>query len=217
MRKIAIVTQKGGAGKSTLAMCLAVAAREAGERVFILDLDPIRSLVGWGERREGGDIPVMAAPARKLRKIMTRLEMLGVTLAIVDTPAGEGDAAEFAMDEAQFCLVPARPNVFDVCASETTLKKLKSRKRDYAFVLNQCPPQRHGPRVRQGVEQLAAMGALLTPLVAARADYQDAARKGLGVTELNPAGAAASEMRDLWRAVRARLEGVAAGHETHAA
>ena len=171
----------------------------------------------WGERRAGGDIPVMAAPARKLHKIMSRLELLGMTLAIVDTPAGEGDAAECAIKEAQFCLVPARPNIFDILATAITLKKLRERERDYAFVLNQCPAQRHAPRLQQGVDALAAMGALLTPLVAMRADYQDAARKGLGVTELNPAGAAAGEMRALWRSVRARLDGFDAEQASDAA
>ena len=47
MRKIAFVTQKGGAGKSTLASSVAVAARQAGERVFIIDLDPLQTLVKW--------------------------------------------------------------------------------------------------------------------------------------------------------------------------
>jgi chromosome partitioning protein len=51
------------------------------------------------------------------------------------------------------------------------------------------------------------MGALMTPLIAARADYQEAARKGLGVTEVNSSGPATAEMRALWRSVRARLDG----------
>ena len=55
MRTIAFVTQKGGSGKSTLASSLAVAAHEAGERVFIIDMDPQASLVKWSKARgEGG-------------------------------------------------------------------------------------------------------------------------------------------------------------------
>jgi chromosome partitioning protein len=217
MRKIAIVTQKGGAGKSTLAICLALAAREAGENVSLIDLDPMGSLTGWGERRKGGDIPVISAQANKLPEVLSQLQELGVTLAIIDTPAGESDATDAAIVEADLCLVPARPNIFDIAASGGTLQKLKSWQRDYSFVLTQCPPQRQAPRIQQGINALAAMGALMTPLVAARADYQEAARRGLGVTELNSHGAAAAEMRELWRSVRARLEGFALEQSSNAA
>ncbi|WP_338110601.1 ParA family protein [Rhodoblastus acidophilus] len=57
MRRVAFVTQKGGSGKCTLAACLAVAAREAGERVFLIDLDPLHSLSGWTRARGDGTTP----------------------------------------------------------------------------------------------------------------------------------------------------------------
>ncbi len=66
MRKIAFVTQKGGAGKSTLASSVAVAARQAGERVFIIDLDPLQTLVKWSRARGAADIPVEHVPPAKL-------------------------------------------------------------------------------------------------------------------------------------------------------
>jgi chromosome partitioning protein len=52
---------------------------------------------------------------------------------------------------------------------------------------------------------LEAMGGLLTPLIGQRVDFQDAARYGLGVTELNPSGDAADEMRKLWTSLKRRL------------
>ena len=58
MRIVAMVNQKGGSGKSTLAACLAVAAQEAGERVFLIDMDPQKSLLKWGHRRQDKDLPV---------------------------------------------------------------------------------------------------------------------------------------------------------------
>ena len=57
MRTIAFLTQKGGAGKTTLAASLAVAAAGAGERVIVLDLDPQASLARWGKRREAANVP----------------------------------------------------------------------------------------------------------------------------------------------------------------
>jgi len=205
MRRVAFVTQKGGSGKSTLAACLAVAAREAGEKVFLIDLDPLQSLSGWARAREGDDIPVAATPASKLEKVLEELAARGVTLAVIDSPGGEGAALDAAIKAAQLCLIPARPNAFDLAAGERTLKKVKERERDYAFVLNQCPTSRQNARIEEGVATLESLGALMTPLMTTRVDYQEAARQGLGVTEINPNGAAAEEIRALWASVRKRL------------
>jgi len=205
MRRVAFVTQKGGSGKSTLAAGLAVAAREAGERVFLIDLDPLHSLSGWARTRGDDDIPVAATPPSKLEKVLDTLAEQGVTLAIIDSPGGEGAALDAAIRAAQLCLVPARPNAFDLAAGERTLKKIKERRRDYAFVLNQCPTARQNARIEEGVATLQALGVLMNPLISSRVDYQEAARRGLGVGEVNPGGAAAEEMRALWASVRKRL------------
>jgi chromosome partitioning protein len=109
------------------------------------------------------------------------------------------------MKAAEFCVIPARPNVFDLWASETTRKTLKEMRKDFAFLLNQCPPAQQSARVQDGVEALEAMGGLLSPLVASRVDYQEAARHGFGVSELNPSGQAADEMRKLWSSIKRRM------------
>ena len=205
MKTIALVTQKGGAGKSTLASSLAVAAHEAGERVCLVDLDPQATLTTWGKTRGETDIPVIAASAAKLQAVLSALAGKGVTLALIDTPGAEGAAAAAAMAAAQLCVIPSRPTAFDLWASENTRKALKDAKGDYVFVLNQCPPSQQSARIDEGVAALEAMGGLLSPLVHARVDYQEAARLGWGVTELNPAGAAAGEMRGLWASLKKRL------------
>jgi chromosome partitioning protein len=62
MRTVVFATHEGGCGKSTLAACLAVAAQEAGEHVFVLDLDPKKSIVRWGSKRHDPKLPVEAFP-----------------------------------------------------------------------------------------------------------------------------------------------------------
>jgi chromosome partitioning protein len=205
MKTIALVTQKGGAGKSTLASSLAVAAHEAGERVCLIDLDPQATLTTWGRTRGEADVPVISATAAKLPAVLAALADKGVTLAFIDTPGAEGAAATAAMSAAQLCLIPARPTAFDLWASANTREALKRGKGDYVFVLNQCPPAQQSARIEEGVAALEAMGGLLSPLVLARVDYQEAARLGWGVTELNPHGAAAGEMRALWSSLKKRL------------
>ena len=85
--RVALVNQKGGSGKSTLAACLAVAAQEAGERVFLIDMDPQKSLLKWGSSPAGQGLPVEAVTAAKLEAAIAALARGRVTLVIIDTPA----------------------------------------------------------------------------------------------------------------------------------
>jgi chromosome partitioning protein len=206
MRTIAFVTQKGGAGKSTLASNISVAAKHAGERVFVIDLDPLRSLVKWSTLRGHGEIAVEHIPAAKLAKALEALEKKGVTLVVIDAPGEDSENLAAAIRAADLCVIPARPNVFDLWASEVTRAKVKEAGKEYAFLLNQVPPAQQTARVEQGAKALQAMGGLLAPMVSARVDYQEAARHGLGVAELHPSSVAAQEMRELWASVKRRLK-----------
>lgn len=206
MRTIAFVTQKGGAGKSTLASNISVAAKHAGERVFVIDLDPLQSLVKWSKLRGQSEVAVEHIPASKLAKALEALEKKGVSLVVIDAPGEDSENLAAAIRAADLCVIPARPNVFDLWASEVTRAKVKEAGKEYAFLLNQCPPSQQSARVEQGAKALQAMGGLLAPLVSARVDYQEAARHGLGVAELHPSGIAAQEMRELWASVKRRLK-----------
>jgi len=217
MRTIAFVTQKGGSGKSTLASCVAVAAHEAGERVFVIDMDPLASLINWSQARGEKDIAVEAVPPGKLKAVLAALEKKGVTLVVVDTPGADDAAMMAAVKAADLCIVPARPNAFDLWASEKTRKAVKAAGRDYAFLLNQCPPAQQSARVQMGVKTLEAFGGLLSPLVSARVDFQEAARQGWGVTEIAPSGAAADEVRTLWSSIKRRLNKAVAQRNVAAA
>jgi chromosome partitioning protein len=205
MQILALVTQKGGSGKSTIASSMAIAAHEAGERVFVIDMDPQASLVKWFKVRGSKDVAVEAVVPGKLAPALKALEKAGISLVIIDTPGTESPAAEAAMKVADLCIIPARPNVFDLWASETTRKTLRTLKREFVFLLNQCPPVQQSARVEDGAKALEAMGGLITPMISSRVDYQEAARQGLGVTELHSSGLAADEMRKLWKSVKRRM------------
>jgi chromosome partitioning protein len=200
-----LVTQKGGSGKSTLAACLAVAAQEAGERVFLFDMDPQKSLLKWGARRNDKDLPVEMISAAKLPAALDALAKGRVTLTIIDTPATETIASEAAIKSADLCIIPVRPTIFDIWSSEATRGRIKTMMKDYVFLLNQCPSSRETQRVLDGAAAIEAMGGLLRPLIASRVDYQEAAREGMGVTELSEDGKAAEEMRLLWTSLKKRL------------
>jgi chromosome partitioning protein len=205
MRTIAFVSQKGGSGKSTIASSLAVAAHEMKEKVCVIDMDPQGSLLTWARTRAAPDIEVFASGAARLPALLASLERLGVTLALLDTPGAEGTASLAAMQGADLNIVPSRPSLFDLRAAARTRAALEEIRAKFVFLLNQCPPAEQTAHVQDSVEALEEMGGLISPLVLARVDYQEAARHGWGVTEFNPQGAAAQEMRDLWRSIDCRL------------
>jgi chromosome partitioning protein len=206
MRTIAFVSKNDGAGKSTLAGSLAVAAHEAKEAVALVDMDPQGSLTNWARTRGFGDIGVVASGAARLPAALKALAAKGCTLAIIDTPGAEGPAPSAAMAAADLSVILSRPSLFDLRASADTRAALLEIGGDFVFLLNQRPPGRRSARVRDGVERLREMGAVIAPLISSRAEHQEAARRGRGVTEIDPTGGAAAKMRRLWSSIRRRLD-----------
>jgi chromosome partitioning protein len=210
MRTIAFVSQKGGSGKSTIASSLAVAAHEMEEKVCVIDMDPQGSLMNWARIRAADDIEVLASGAARLPALLASLERRGVTLALLDTPGAEGAASSAAMRAANLNIVPSRLSLFDLWASARTRTALEEIGAKFVFLLNQCPAAQQAARIQDGVEALEEMGRLISPPILARVEYQEAARRGQGVTELDPLGAAAREMRELWQSISRRLAPVKA-------
>jgi chromosome partitioning protein len=213
MHTVALLTQKGGAGKTTLAASLAVAAASAGERVIALDLDPQASLARWGERRKAAKAPqtVIVEPLERerlprLRTILAGLADVGFTLAVFDTPGVDSATADFVTEAADLCLLPARPTRLDVEATAATFRAVCLAKRRAAFVLNQCPATYRSSRASEAAKDLTHLGVLAEPMLSARMDFQDAIAAGLGVSEYARDGRAAQEIEALWSWARTQLQ-----------
>ena len=213
MKVLALVTQKGGTGKSSLAVSLAVAAQERGLKVYVIDLDPQGTAKNWYERREAERPEVASIDANRLSAAFKALRSQGVDLAIIDTPGVDAPATTAAMQSANLCLVPARPSIADIEATRPTIRSLAKLSKSFAFVLNQCPPGR-SIRTSDAFRVLQLGGAVAGVSLALRADHLDALAMGLGATERDPNGKAAGEVRDLLQWLLTRMEGE--GHEEEA-
>lgn len=206
MKTVAFVTQKGGTGKSSLAVSLAVAAQERGLKAYVIDLDPQGTSRNWYERREADGPEVAAIDASRLPEAIMALERQRYDLAILDTPGVDTPATTAAMQAADLCLIPARPSVADIEATRPTVRSLTKLGKSFAFVLNQCPAGR-SVRTSDAFRALQLAGAVSGISLALRADHVDALAQGLGVTERDPEGKAAGELRNLLQWVLNRMEG----------
>ncbi|MBO0906548.1 ParA family protein [Jiella sonneratiae] len=212
MKTIALVTQKGGTGKSSLAVSLAVAAQEKGLRVYVIDLDPQGTAKNWFERREAETPEVATIDASQLKAALTALANQGYDLILLDTAGVNTPATVSAMEHADMCLIPARPSIADIEATRPTTASLTKLGKQFAFVLNQCPPGR-SIRTNDAYRVLQLGGVVATASLATRTDHIDALALGQGVTERDPQGKAAREIRGLLQWILNKMEGAADGNK----
>ena len=118
---IAVIAQKGGTGKTTLALSIAVAAQRAGRTAAIIDLDPQASASNWGDRRKANRPAIVSAQPARLPQILEAAEENGADMVIIDTPPRAERSAIVAARAARLVLVPCRPSIFDLETFSTTL------------------------------------------------------------------------------------------------
>jgi chromosome partitioning protein len=206
---IVLATQKGGSGKTTLAIGLALAALQAGHNVRMIETDGQGTLSKWQVRR-GIAEPVVefVRSAGLIERRLDSFDRAGVSLTIIDTASGMAEATVAAIRACDLCLIPARPTVVDIEATAATVSIARACDKPFAFVLNQTPVR--GQRIDSAASALGGpmsdlAEVLAQPFIAMRNDHQDALAAGLSVSEYAPLGKSADEIRTLWQWMQARL------------
>jgi chromosome partitioning protein len=206
MKTIALVAQKGGTGKTTIAISLAVEAARRGLSVVVIDLDPQASACRWSDRRgEEGPAVIDAQPSR-LPQALAKAAQAGVDLAIVDTPARVEQAAAEAAKAADLVLVPCKPSIWDLETLHTTMELVVPRvRRAPLVVMNAVPGQ--GTRTTQAMEAVRGMGLEVCPAsLGQRVAFEYAAQLGRSAAEYEPDGKAAAEIREVYLSVSRLLD-----------
>src|SRR3954471_24504524 len=121
VRTITFATQKGGSGKSTLCVNLAIAAQQAGASVCILEMDRQATISDWAALR-GSDSPEVAQiDATQIETVLGRLAECDYDYVFIDTPGVDSPGALAAIRAADLCIVPSRPTPADLRAVRPTL------------------------------------------------------------------------------------------------
>jgi chromosome partitioning protein len=204
MFTISLIGQKGGTGKTTAVLGLAVAAARSGHDVAVIDLDPQATAANWKDRRQDENPPVVSAQASRLRQTLEVAERGGVQYAFIDTAGRSDDSALSAARVADLVLIPSRPNIVEVETLPQVGDLLKLAGNPPAFVLlNGIHPtagRASIAEVREGIRDM--FGITVCPVhLCQRSAYAEAMTTGRVPQELDADGKAGDELSRLFQFV----------------
>jgi chromosome partitioning protein len=210
MKTLAIIAQKGGSGKSTIAVHLAAYANSRKIRATLIDLDPQASTYDWNQGRTDNDphspkLHCVRAHERDLPKAIEQAEATGAKLLIIDTAPHSNRDAATAAKLADFVLMPCKPARFDLKALMSTADIAKLSNTPAAVVINHAPPV--GPKAERAREVIEGQGIhVLPPVLHRRTAFEDALTGCRAVHEYEPDSKAAEEIAALFNCLREGLK-----------
>lgn len=211
VKTITVLSRKGGAGKTTLAVNLALMAFLAGYKVLLADMDPQRSASDALRARQDPGPALAEITAGKLFMTKSNAMREGYDFLFIDTPAApEADVAQ-AVNVADFCLVAGRPSFLDLAPIVRSAEAVRRLGKGGLVVLNQAHTNR--PEVApvafpEIMEALRFCGLPLAPHgLRSREVFQKAMAFGRCVAEQEPGSPAARDLERLWAHVEAQVAG----------
>lgn len=198
MKIIAVISQKGGAGKTTIALHLAVAAERDGKQTAVIDLDPQASATSWGDSRETEEPAIVSAQSSRLGQVLEAAKKGGADFVIIDTAPHSESSALAAARAADLILIPCRPAILDLRAIGNTIDLAKMAGKPAAVVLNAVPPR--GAIADDAAAAVAGYGVEIVPVsFGQRAAFQHSLTGGQTAQEYEPGGKAAEEALQLYK------------------
>ena len=207
MHIIALIAQKGGVGKTTLAIHLAAAFAAEGKATLLLDLDPQSSATEWRDHRDAEAPAVLAIQPSRLSKVLEEARAIDTDIVILDTAPHSESTALDAARMADLILVPCHPTIMDLRAIAKTIALLQLAKKPPFAVLNGVPHQ--GAVADEAATAIAeSYGVAVAPVrIGDRVAYSRCMIAGQVAGEIEPAGKAAQEVHALREWVETQLYG----------
>ena len=205
MKTLAIISQKGGTGKSTVAVHLSVAAAQAGYTTALIDLDPQANVAKWGDIRTDTAPIVISAHAARLKETLHTAEDLNVDLAILDTPPKMEASILDAARVADFALIPCRMSLWDLQAIAPTIELAKLAKVQTRLLFNAV--QTNSSVYYKMKKAVAVYDVPCAPChLGNRVAFSHSIIEGRVAQEYEPSGKASMEVNALYNYVKKELE-----------
>lgn len=205
MRVLALASQKGGSGKTTLSGHLAVQAERAGAGpVVLIDIDPQGSLADWWNEREAETPAFAATTVARLAGDLETLRQQGFKLAVIDTPPAITVAIQSVISVSELIIVPTRPSPHDLRAVGATVDLCERAGKPLIFVVNAGTPK--AKITSEAAIALSQHGTVAPITIHQRTEFAASMIDGRTVMETNPEGRSAQEVEQLWSYISDRLE-----------
>lgn len=195
---IGVLNQKGGVGKTTLAVNIAAALARTGQRVLLIDADPQGSALDWAAAREGDPLfAVVGLPKPSIHKELA-LVGEGYDVVVIDGPPRVTDLARSAIMASDIVLIPVQPSPYDIWAADEVVKLIQEasvfkENLKSVFVINRkIANTAIGRDVREALEayDLPTLEASIVQRVA----FAEAAAVGKAIYEQDRDGVASQEI-----------------------
>ena len=198
---LTIANRKGGAGKSTCAAHLALAAVKKGLKTILIDLDPQKTLELWWKKREEENPFLADVDPLKLEEVIDNLNNHDFDICIIDTPGDTSINATSGLQVADLVLIPSKPTAPDLQAIGRTIGTIKTLKKPYVFVITQAVGRTK--LALQGASVLSEFGSVAPTTIGNRVAYANAMNSGSSAGEEDKL--AAEEINEIWRFVSSKL------------
>ena len=208
---VTVAQQKGGAGKTTLALQLAVAWQKQGHKVALIDIDPQGSAGAWShvrarvlaEKYEGPE--VVAITGWRMVGELSRLKQFGFDIIIVDSPPRAEAEVCIAVRSSNIVVIPLQASPMDVWATKPTLQFCFREKVPALLVLNRI--NLRTKLAAKMIEEAQMLGADVADVtIGSRVAMQASLAEGKGVVETEPSSEAAREIDSLSKEVLRRVK-----------
>ncbi|MEM7060568.1 MAG: ParA family protein [Pseudomonadota bacterium] len=205
MQIVALTSQKGGSGKTTMTGHLAVEAVRTGNGpVAVVDTDPQGSMAGWGRARVAEDPIVFSASPGQLPAVIARLRAEGFKLVFIDTPPAVTEAISTVVAMSDMVVIPTRPSPHDLRAVGATVDIVERYDKAMIFVVNSAT---RGARITaEAAVALSQHGTVAPVTLHHRVDYAASMIDGRTVMEVNEKSRSSKEVIALWEYVADRLD-----------
>lgn len=195
MQTVAILNEKGGSGKTTIATNLAAAWHRDGRDVLLLDADPQLTALDWSDTADGDGVPTVQLGESNLERDLPRVGQ-SFELVVIDGAPRMGSLTASAVRASDFVLIPVQPSAADIWSAETVLEVCETHGTPAAFALS---------RAIVGTKEAGiatdALDSFDIPVLEARTcqriAYVRAMGQGISVLDINGADKAAEEIRAL--------------------